>query len=58
MKRTKTRTIRFDNPEQSKRWLAQMNEQNFCYKAAARLYREIGDEEAASRCEKMSEVKP
>lgn len=45
MKRT------FKSPDESKRWLAQQNEAWMCYEAAARLWREMGDEESAKRCE-------
>lgn len=49
--RARTRRIHFTQPGQSTRWLAETNERNFCYEAAARLYREVGDEESAKRCD-------
>ncbi len=49
----RSRTVRhtFKSPSESTLWVAQMNERNFCYAAAARLYREAGDELSAKRCE-------
>jgi hypothetical protein len=57
MKITRTgrnsRRITFESPRESVLWVAQMNERNYCYEAAAKLYREQGDEESAKRCEEM-----
>lgn len=48
--------IKFNNSIESVRWVAQQNENHFCYEAAARLYREIGDEESAKRCESLAKA--
>lgn len=41
----------FKSAQQSVRWIAQQNENHFNFAQAAKLYREIGDEEDAKRCD-------
>lgn len=43
----------FENPNQARIYLAQQNEAWMCYEAAARLYREAGDEDSAKRCDEQ-----
>lgn len=45
--------IKFTQPGEGLRFIASMNESHHCYEAAARLYRQGGDEEAAKRCEAL-----
>lgn len=44
---------KFKNSTESLRWLALRNENNCCYEAAERLYRQAGREEDADRCLRM-----
>ena len=46
-----SRRITFQKPGEGLRFIAGMNEAHGEYAAAAKLYREAGDEEAAKRCE-------
>ncbi len=48
-----SRRITFQKPGEGLRFIAMMNENNYRYEAAASLYRQAGDEEAAKRCEAM-----
>lgn len=51
MKRSRTTRTTFKDPTATKLWLARANETWFCWEAAARLYREIGMEDDAARCD-------
>lgn len=46
----------FKTPYESSRWVARMNEKNGNLSQAAKLYREIGDEESAKRCDNWCDM--
>ncbi len=50
--------IKFERPGEGLLFIAQMNENHASYEAAAKLYRQAGDEEAAKRCEALLNVQP
>ena len=52
------RRIKFERPGEGLLFIAGMNENHGSYEAAAKLYRQAGDEEAAKRCEALSLVRP
>lgn len=45
--------IKFTQPGEGLKFIAGMNESHGSYEAAAKLYREAGDEESAKRCETL-----
>lgn len=51
--KTRIKKSQFKNSAESLKWVAEMNENNFCYEQAINIYREIGDAQSVERCEKM-----